>query len=86
MLKVMNKDQKEHIYVIEASGLKGLTLEGKNKISAAAGEVLSVPVSISVEPEDLPSSTNKIEFTIRSEDDNSIHRASESRFLGPTIR
>ena len=85
-LKVMNKDQKDHVYVIEANGLKGLTLEGKNQISAAAGEILSIPVSISVEPEDLPSSTNKIEFTIRSEDDASIHRTSESRFLGPTIR
>ena len=85
-LKIMNKDQKDHVFIIEASGLDGLTLEGKRHIAAAAGEILSVPVSISVDPEDIPSSTNSIEFTILSEDDNSIHRTAESRFLGPTIR
>lgn len=85
-LKIMNKDQKDHTFVIEASGLNGLALEGKRHISAAAGEILSVPVSISVDPEDIPSSTNLIEFKILSEDDNSIHRTAESRFLGPTIR
>ena len=85
-LKIMNKDQKDHVYLIEASGLNGLTLEGKRHIPAAAGEILSIPVSISVDPEDIPSSTNQIEFSIISEDDNSIHRTAESRFLGPTIR
>jgi len=85
-LKIMNKDQTDHVYIIEASGLKGLQLEGKHLIPAAAGEILSVPVSISVDPEDIPSSTNTIEFKILSEDDNSIHRTAESRFLGPTIR
>lgn len=85
-LKIMNKDQTDHVYIIEASGLKGLQLEGKHLIPAAAGEILSIPVSISVDPEDIPSSTNTIEFKILSEDDNSIHRTAESRFLGPTIR
>ena len=82
----MNKDQTDHIFVIEASGLNGLILEGKNKIPAAAGEILSIPVSISIDPEDIPSSTNSIEFKIHSEDDPSIHRTAESRFLGPTFR
>jgi len=85
-LKIMNKDQKDHVFVIEASGLDGLTLHGRDQITAAAGEILSVPVSLSVDPEDIPTSTNKVEFSIYSEDDSSIHRTSESRFLGPTIR
>ncbi|HZJ91877.1 MAG TPA: cytochrome c oxidase accessory protein CcoG [Thiopseudomonas sp.] len=85
-IKVMNKDQKDHVFMIEASGLKGLTLEGKQHVMAAAGEILTVPVSISVDPEDLPSSTNKIEFKVHSEDDANITRTAESRFLGPTIR
>ncbi len=85
-IKIMNKDQKDHVYIIEASGLEGLTLEGENNIKVAAGEILSTPVSISVDPEDLPSSANKIEFKVHSEDDNSIKRTTDSRFLGPTIR
>ena len=85
-LKIMNKDQKDHIFVIEASGLDGLTLHGKHQVAAAAGEILSVPVSLSVDPEDIPTSTNTVEFTIYSEDDSNIRRTSESRFLGPTLR
>ena len=85
-LKVMNKDQTDHVFVIEASGLDGLLLEGGHRIPAAAGEILSVPVSVSVDPENIPSSANTIEFKVHSEDDNSIHRTAESRFLGPAIR
>ena len=85
-LKIMNKDQKDHVYMIEASGLNGLALEGKNHITAAAGEILSVPVSISVDIEDIPSSTNTVEFKIYSTDDEDISRSAESRFLGPSIR
>ena len=85
-LKIMNKDQKDHIFVVEASGLEGLTLESKHQLLAVAGEILSIPVSISVDPENLPSSTNKIEFKVHSEDDPSIFRTTKSRFLGPSIR
>lgn len=85
-VKVMNKDQKDHVFVIEATGLPGLTLEGKQQVMAAAGEILAIPVSISVDPEDLPSSTNQIEFKVYSEDESHINRKTKSRFLGPTIR
>ena len=85
-LKVMNKDQKDHVFIIEASGLDGLTLEGRSRIPAAAGEILSVPVSVSVAPEDIPSSAKKIEFKVHFEDDSSINRTYESRFLGPVNR
>ena len=85
-LKIMNKDQKDHVFIIEASGLDGLILEGKNRIPAAAGEILSVPVSISIDPEDIPSSANKVEFKVHAEDDKSISRTSESRFIGPVTR
>ncbi|MFL9813198.1 cytochrome c oxidase accessory protein CcoG [Stutzerimonas sp. VN223-3] len=85
-LKVMNKAQKEQIFVIEATGLDDLQYEGRNEIHAAAGELITVPVELSVAPEKLPSSTNEIVFHIRSVDDSSIEDESESRFIGPSIR
>jgi cytochrome c oxidase accessory protein FixG len=85
-LKVMNKAQKEQIFVIEATGLDGLQYEGRNEIRAAAGELVTIPVELSIAPEKLPSSTNDVVFRVRSADNSSIEDESESRFIGPSIR
>ncbi|WP_417781291.1 cytochrome c oxidase accessory protein CcoG [Stutzerimonas xanthomarina] len=85
-LKVMNKAQSDQTFIIEASGLEGLKYEGRNEIRAEAGELVTVPVELSVAPEQLPSSTNDIVFHIRSADDPAIEDESESRFIGPSIR
>ncbi|EWC42552.1 cytochrome c oxidase accessory protein CcoG [Pseudomonas stutzeri] len=85
-LKVMNKAQREQTFVIEASGLEGLVYEGRNEIRAEAGELVTVPVELSIAPENLPSSTNEIVFHVRSVDDESINDDADSRFIGPSIR
>ncbi|MDP2244966.1 cytochrome c oxidase accessory protein CcoG [Pseudomonas sp.] len=85
-LKIMNKAQQEIVYLIEADGLDGLVYEGKREIKALAGEVLSVPVELSIDPEKLPSSTNEVMFRIRSADDASIQNDAASRFIGPSVR
>lgn len=85
-LKIMNKAQREQTFVIEASGLDGLAYEGRNEVRADAGELVTVPVELSIAAEKLPSSTNDVVFRIRSVDDESIHDDAESRFIGPSIR
>lgn len=85
-LKIMNKAQREQTFVIEASGLDGLAYEGRNEVRADAGELVTVPVELSIAPEKLPSSTNEVVFSIQSVDDESIHDDAESRFIGPSIR
>ncbi|MCJ0973317.1 cytochrome c oxidase accessory protein CcoG [Pseudomonas sp. PS1] len=85
-LKVMNKAQNEQTFVIEATGLDGLQYSGRNEVRAAAGELMTIPVELSIAPEKLPSSTNDVVFHIRSADDPSIEDDAESRFIGPSIR
>ncbi|WP_308410276.1 FixG Ig-like domain-containing protein, partial [Vibrio vulnificus] len=36
-LKIMNKDQQDHTYILGAKGLEGLTLEGRRELKVAAG-------------------------------------------------
>ncbi|MGV8842370.1 MAG: cytochrome c oxidase accessory protein CcoG [Pseudomonas sp.] len=86
ILKIMNKAQTEMIYLIDADGIEGLAYEGKREIKALAGEVLSLPVELSIDPMLLPSSTNEVTFHIRSADDASIQNDAESRFIGPSVR
>ncbi len=85
-LKVMNKAQREQTFVIEASGLDGLVYEGRSEVRAEAGELVTIPVELSIASEKLPSSTNEIVFHIRSADDESINDDADSRFIGPSIR
>ena len=85
-LKIMNKAQHEQTFVIEASGLDGLVYEGRSEVRAEAGELVTIPVELSIAPEKLPSSTNEIVFSIRSIDDASINDDADSRFIGPSIR
>ncbi|MVW75647.1 cytochrome c oxidase accessory protein CcoG [Pseudomonas xionganensis] len=85
-LKIMNKAQHDVTYVIEADGLDGLVYEGKKEVTALAGEILSLPVELSIDPEKLPSSANKILFRLQALDDPSIHTDADSRFIGPSVR
>lgn len=84
VLRIMNKDQKGHTYTISVEGMKGLYLQGKNlEVHAKEGEVLSVPVELSIDPENLTSSTNEILFTIQTPDLPGQKFTAESRFTGP---
>ena len=82
---VINKAQVEHTFKISAEGLPDIQLEGRNLVTAAEGELLSIPVSVSVDPEQLPSSTNEITFHVEAVDDSTIQRSTKSRFLGPAV-
>jgi cytochrome c oxidase accessory protein FixG len=85
-VKIMNKDQIDHSYLIEASGIDGLVYGGKREVTAEAGEVLSIPVELSIEPEKLPSSANKISFSVQATDAPTIKNDTDSRFIGPSVR
>ncbi|UUD64762.1 cytochrome c oxidase accessory protein CcoG [Pseudomonas seleniipraecipitans] len=85
-LKIMNKAQHDVVYRIDAEGLDGLVYEGRREVRALAGEVLAIPVELSIDAEKLPSSTNEITFRIRATDDDSIHNDASSRFIGPSVR
>ncbi|KAF1071592.1 MAG: hypothetical protein GAK45_00480 [Pseudomonas citronellolis] len=85
-LKIMNKDQRDHTYVLSAKGLDDLRLEGRKEIQVAAGDIVAMPVELSVDPEKLHSSTNEITFVIQSMDSPDIAREASSRFIGPANR
>ena len=85
-LKIMNKDQRDHTYVLDAAGLPDLKLQGRREIKVAAGDIVSMPVELSSAPEQLPSSTNEVTFILKDADDTSVHIEAKSRFIGPQVR
>ena len=85
-LKIMNKDQRDHTYVLDAAGLPDLKLQGRREIKVSAGDIVSMPVELSSAPEQVPSSTNEVTFILKDADDPSIHVEAKSRFIGPQVR
>jgi len=84
-LSVMNKDQVDHIYMLEAKGWPDLQWQGSRQIRVAAGDRLNVPVALSSALEKMPSTTHEVTFILRETDSNTQVEAM-SRFIGPTTR
>lgn len=82
-LKILNKTQHKEIYDLSVSGLKDMTWYGKQQITVNAGEMLSLPVSLAIEPDKLTNPVNQILFKLqRQSGKNNKYIETESRFIG----
>ena len=63
--------------------LKTMTTPAPDSISTLPGELLNLPVTLEVAPEDLEQRNTTIYFTVSSSDTPSMSVIEESRFLGP---
>jgi cytochrome c oxidase accessory protein FixG len=89
-LKVINMDERAHLYRLNVSGsesgLDDLQLVmRKPLVEVPAGEVISLPVSVQIDPVQLRRAANQIEFTLTAEDDQSLTGSRNARFLGPVM-
>lgn len=78
-LKVINKTQHPQRYQINVDGLTNPTWYGKQTIHVQPGEVLNLPISLGVVPENISSPVTTIQFILSNNDDFKI--AVESRFI-----
>jgi len=85
-LKIMNKDQKAHSYVLSARGMDGLELGGERELTVEAGEIINLPIQLAITPQQLPSTTNDVWLSLQSLDDPSIKAEAKTRFIGPLLR
>ena len=86
-LKIVNMDDQPHAFRLRVSGIEGLTIKtDSGDIRVPAREVLSVPVSLQVDPYDLKARSNTIVFSIEARDDPTLRVDTEARFLGPMPR
>ena len=84
-LKVINMDKVEHEYSLSVTGIDGLNLNmDVIDIVAQSGEVIEVPVRISVDPENLEERSSEISFHLNAIDAADLSVTEEARFLGPT--
>lgn len=82
-LKLMNLDQTDHDYQVEASGLPDLQLSQMTPVKGPAGLVTSVYLTVSAPADSARSGIHPIQFHIRAQDQPAHVVAETSRFVLP---
>ncbi|TCO81238.1 cytochrome c oxidase accessory protein FixG [Plasticicumulans lactativorans] len=86
-LKILNMDEHPHRFALAVHGAPGMRLDAAaDAIAVAAGEVLTLPVRVSADPQDLPAASSDIRFELRALDTPDLRTATTGRFLGPARR
>ncbi|MCG8671614.1 MAG: cytochrome c oxidase accessory protein CcoG [Pseudomonadales bacterium] len=82
-LKIMNMTQSENHYVITMNGVEGLDLNAPDTIRALPGELVVVPVSAALAPEDIEKPNTTVTFSVESTVYPGQRVVQESRFIAP---
>ena len=82
-IRIVNKHNEDHEYVLSVDGLEGIQLRTEERIAVAGESVITVPVSVTV-PHEYAAGGNIISFTLTSVDGSDTTLVEESRFRGPT--
>lgn len=86
-LKVINMDGQPHRYRLSVTGILGMELFGaEQSVPVNAGEVVSLPVRVRVDPFALEQGSTAIIFSLEAEGAPRIKTVAEARFLGPVSR
>lgn len=86
-LKIMNRDTVERSYVVEVSGLPGMTLEtDPAQIVVPAGKVLDVSARVQVDRTEMRGAGKDIFFILKTADGKEYSSREKGRFLGPVGR
>jgi cytochrome c oxidase accessory protein FixG len=82
-LKIINMAEAKRTMTLSVGGIDGLSLETNHSIEAGPGEVISLPVAVTIAPDKLTQMANKIEFMVTSSGEHAHQAERESRFFGP---
>ncbi len=81
-LRILNKDERPHYYVISAEPAGVFQVDAES-VQVAAGEVRAVPARLRVAPGDLARAPRELEVAVRATDDASLEASHVTRFFTP---
>ena len=82
-LKIANKDQQEHLFHIQVTGIDDIRLDSSSQVSIEAGSVAQQVVRVTVPKVSGAPTSRAIEFSISSDQLEVEPVISESRFMAP---
>jgi cytochrome c oxidase accessory protein FixG len=86
-LKVMNESQHSENYVVQLEGDEHLHIEEADhtRLTLAAGELVSIPLTVEADPGLLDKTKYDIHFKVQATDDAKLDARTASSFLAPAI-
>lgn len=85
-LKIMNMSQVAHSYRLAVEGIENIAIEGDTQFSIDSGEILELPLRLTVDPVHLQHGNTTVYFIVQATGDDDVHVREESRFIGPQRR
>jgi len=82
-LHLVNMDDAPHPFEITISGVPGAQIIGATRHDLDGGEVRTITLRVSADPEMLAKPSNELDFTVVASDMPSLRATSESRFVKP---
>lgn len=79
-LKILNKSQLSETFNVTVSGLEGMQLRGDTELPLNGGEVATVPVTVTVNPEELTERVTDITFEVTSAD-GTVQQSHQTSFI-----
>lgn len=65
-IKVLNKSQQQHTYIIKVDGLKDARFIGENEVTVEGGEVYNLPISVAIDPYNLEDMSTEFHFSVQA--------------------
>jgi len=85
-LKIINKTQQRQAYQLSLVDGDGFVLQGKTQLTLAPGEIIDVPVSVTMLSERPRSGSQEMTFKVADSDEPDIYSEAKSRFVAPMNR
>lgn len=82
-LKIMNKTQQAQQYNVSVGGLDNVIAHIPDQVSTKPGELLTLTVTLEIQPDQLAQRNTTIYFSVKSKTDPAQEVSEETRFLGP---
>lgn len=87
ILKLINMDKQAHHYQLTVDGIEGAQLIVKKQdLHIEAGQVMTIPARIQVDPVNLKKMGYDVKFTVIATDDEKLKVIEKGRFIGPLTR
>ena len=83
ILKILNKQERDHEYLVEVSGMDGLQLRLDQLALVKAGEVAELSAGVLIDPVMMKKTSADIIFTVTATENEAIRSQSEARFIKP---
>ena len=82
-IKISNMDRSTHTYDLEVEGDYPFAIEGYRAMPALEGEVLTVPVRVTIPKSELKTRKSEIRFRVRARENPDLVAINTTTFIGP---